>query len=156
MIEFVGPLPKGGRSRSNIFIMRLATINFSHMGEHLEKQGLFEIAFFVQTTVLGKILTLDNLRKRHVQGCTSVACVRRARNPSTIFFSIVKQLDQSFVGISFQSFRNKVGHASTSGGVSGQLKRPGWQALLYRCPEVGAFILMWCSQRERKTRNFKD
>jgi hypothetical protein len=55
-IEFVGPLPNGGRSRPGHFIMCLAYAGFFvSLEEHLEKQGLFESGF----------LCLDNNVREH-------------------------------------------------------------------------------------------
>lgn len=50
------------------------------------------MVFFVDSAALGKILTTNNLRKRHVILVDYVVCVRRLRSQWTIFYSIVKWL----------------------------------------------------------------
>jgi hypothetical protein len=66
-IEVVGSLPKSRRFRSGLLVMRLAPYSlFFPLQEHLEKQGYSRVAFIFWTSALGKILTLANLKKRHV------------------------------------------------------------------------------------------
>jgi hypothetical protein len=48
------------------------------------------VAFFVWTAALGKILTMDNLRKRILWWWSGVVCVRRVGNPLIIYCFIVK------------------------------------------------------------------
>jgi hypothetical protein len=67
-IGSVGSPPKGKHSKSNLFIMRLIPlVGFLSLGRAYGKiRRLREWSFFVWTAALGRILTLDNLRKRHI------------------------------------------------------------------------------------------
>lgn len=66
-VKSVGSLPKGGPLRSDLFIMHSpAPLELHFHGEHLENKVPSRVAFFVWTTTLGKILTLNNLRKKNV------------------------------------------------------------------------------------------
>lgn len=66
-IKSVGSLSKGGPSRSDLFIMHSPILLQLHfLWRAFGKIRLHREVFFVWMTVLGKILTLDNLRKRHV------------------------------------------------------------------------------------------
>jgi hypothetical protein len=44
------------------------------------------VSFFVWTAALGKILTHDNLCRRHIAGLSGAICARRVENPLTTFY----------------------------------------------------------------------
>jgi hypothetical protein len=79
------------------------------------------VAFFIWTTMLGKILTLDNLRKMHALCDGLVLHVQEERGihwPS----SVPLRCSNSFVVIGVQYFWGRMGHATTDGGVVAQLE----------------------------------
>jgi hypothetical protein len=51
--------------------------------------GLRLLRGFARSAALGKILTLDNLRRRHVILWTDVACARGMENMWTTFFIVM-------------------------------------------------------------------
>lgn len=64
-IEFVGPLPRGERLGLVLFIGCFAHMRaLLSLGRAIRNKALPKVACFVWTSELGKILTLDNLRKK--------------------------------------------------------------------------------------------
>lgn len=99
-IKFVRSLPKGGRSRSNLFIMRFAGSPFPW--KSLGEMRLLREWCFVWTTTLGKISIMDNLRKRYV--ILMDLCVQEGRE---IYFSFASPLRRD-LWVSILSFWDKV------------------------------------------------
>jgi hypothetical protein len=67
LIEYVGSRPKGVSFKCGHIIIVIHTYWFTFsLEEYWRVNALSRVAFFVWMAALEKILTLDNMRKRHV------------------------------------------------------------------------------------------
>jgi hypothetical protein len=89
--SFVGPLPKEAYSMLNLSTMSLFVMMAIPFLRRIWRIKVsLRVTFFAWSAALGKILTMDNLRKQHVLWLIGVVCVRETGSLWIIFFSIVR------------------------------------------------------------------
>jgi hypothetical protein len=102
-----------------------------------QTQAPLRAAFFAWSAVLGKILTLDNLKKRHVLVMDRFACIRGMGSPWTTFFFFVTWLMP--FALPFQSFWFVLGYAQTCSQAV-YLLVDLWQSAECYSVEDGAYV----------------
>ena len=155
MIKYVGPHPRGKSLKWGIFIMcyLFLLVLIFHRRVFGELRLLWE-TFFVWTTTLGKIFTLDNLRKMNV--IVVDCCCMCTKSGESIDFVLHCEVAQELGSSLFHLF-----------GIDWVMPRRVWELLVcWRVPAwsrnilevwlLAPLCLMWCICREQNARRFED
>lgn len=113
------------------------------------------VVFFTWLATLGKILTIDNLRKQNFIVVNWCCMWKRVGNPQIISYSIAR-LRMPF-GVLSLTFMGKVGYASKVRGSLRMLERAArFFSKVSHVEDDSSSCLIWCIQRERNYRSFDD